>query len=146
MSDIATMLFARDDDQKGSPLMSHKSSNDTVFQLVLSIALGVSCFLAFCVSSSNVIWYTTVFTLLGPPSKMVQPLRCAKKKETRGQRTSRSSEHTLWLDASTMAGHRSTDTGGCWTGCLCFPQVLPNGCDLSRRNTVLCTCRYKAGT
>ncbi|GAB7337690.1 hypothetical protein MBLNU457_g2977t2 [Dothideomycetes sp. NU457] len=49
MSGIATMLFAADNDQGRSPLMSHKSSNDTVFQLVLSIALGVSCFLAFCI-------------------------------------------------------------------------------------------------
>jgi len=51
MSDIVNLLFARDDggDGQKSPLMSHKSSKDTVFQLVLSIALGVSCFLTFCV-------------------------------------------------------------------------------------------------
>lgn len=57
MSDIVSLLFAGDNDEKKSPLMSNKSSNDTVFQLVLSIALGVSCFLAFCVSSTAVAWY-----------------------------------------------------------------------------------------
>jgi hypothetical protein len=90
---------------------------DVYVQLVLSLALGISAFVAFCVSVTKSHRtgafgvYILIFT--DSPSEMEKPLCRAKEAVGCGISSARVARHLLWLDACAIQGDRTTSPCFC---------------------------------
>ena len=98
------------------------NQRDLETQAVISVALGLSAFLTFCVKyaqqRSLQVYLLISHKLAGFATKMDRSLRCAK--ETKGccLEAARSAEYILWMDACSLSCYGGPDSCCRWSRCI----------------------------
>lgn len=87
-----------------------KSQTETVVQLVLSLALGVSAFIGFCVRPRSFCMNFLGPLLLtcvaaDPATEMERIIRCAKAPNRGCERPARLARLLLWLDSGALSNN-----------------------------------------
>ncbi len=84
-----------------------KNQKDLTTQLIISIALGLSAFIAFCVSQTLTIGFYYCLSLpspflIVPQAKMDGPLRRTKNTKECRCEVARATGYIFWMDTSTV--------------------------------------------
>jgi hypothetical protein len=109
---MATFWATKDSVQYGDQT---KNQRDIITQSIISIAFGLSAFLAFCVSS---FWERLIprliFYYLDPPTEMDGSLRSPQEADERWFQVTRATWELLWVDTCTLSniGARGSKFGG----------------------------------